>query len=286
MPIMPVPLVHDYGAWLPVSVKLPVYKHVQFFCEVQPKFRRSQHPQLEDCEVRPGFGYRFNDKWSAFAGYFFSPHFDKNHTEDKRLWQQCTYSRKLESITFSSRVRLEETWRKTWEGPSVRVADQLRITRKIGASSYYTIVSDEPFINLNSPANGPMRGFAENRLFVGIGKNLNSCTRVEFGYLNQYKNSRTARADLVNHVLLAQLSLDFTNQAAKSKYQSKLAHGAGSVAPAYASVACVPQLVMPDFYSPTILFFDKKEVGDFYGSPTAAFHPALARIHNTHHASM
>lgn len=279
MPIMPVPLIHDYGTWLPANIRVPVYKHVQFFCEVQPKFRRSQHPQLEECEIRPGLGYQMNKKWSVFAGYFFNPHFDKQRTNEKRLWQQVTYSRKLEDISFASRVRLEETWRKTYDGASVRIADQFRVTRKIANTSFYAIVSDEPFVNLNSPKNGPLRGFAENRLFIGVGKTVTPFARVELGYLNQYKNSRTAKPDLVNHVVLAQLSLDFTNPPVKHEY--KLAGDLKTPTIAYA-----PQLVMPDLYSSPILFFNNAKIGDFDDASKPAYHPALAGIYASRHASM
>jgi hypothetical protein len=85
---------------------------------------------------------------------------------------------------------------------------QIKITRQLGGTRWYLVSSEEPFFNLNSPEHGPVRGFSQNRLFIGIGRQLGEAVRMECGYMNQFKNGRHGKPDEFNHVLVAQLSID------------------------------------------------------------------------------
>jgi hypothetical protein len=145
----------------------------------------------------------------------------------------------------------------------MRLRNQVRVTYDLGESPYYLAVSDEPFYNLNDRPRGPVAGFAENRLFVGVGKRINRFTRVEVGYMNQYKNNRTGGPDKSNHVLLASLNFDFT--ARKPVKQYKLASSEKQIAAA-------PQVVISDFYSPSALMFSASEPSG------SGYHPALAGL--------
>jgi hypothetical protein len=79
---------------------------------------------------------------------------------------------------------------------------------------------------LNTPESGPERGFAQNRLFIGLGKRINSYARIEVGYMNQYRNSKEPKPDVINHALVTQISLDFTSF---KKSQTKLARAIPAV---------------------------------------------------------
>jgi hypothetical protein len=256
-------VVHDYGSWLPITAKIPLYRHWFIWTELMPMFQRSHHPALSEMQIRPSLGYQFNPRWSLLGGLFWSPHFDKKVDNERMLWQQLSYSRKFDRVTIQNRFRPEEVWRNSYQGCEVRLRNQLRVTYDLGRSSYYLAASDEPFYNLNDRPHGPVTGFAENRLFVGVGKRLNRFTRVEIGYMNQYKNNRTGGPDKSNHVLLASLNFDFT--AAKPVRQYKLASIQNQV-------AVVPQVVMSDFYSPSALMFSAPDL------TVTRYHPALAGV--------
>ena len=63
-------------------------------------------------------------------------------------------------------------------------------------------VWDEGFFDLNDTDWGADTGFAQNRLFLGLGWGLETSmpATLEFGYLNQYI-SRPSRSDAMNHIL-------------------------------------------------------------------------------------
>jgi hypothetical protein len=68
---------------------------------------------------------------------------------------------------------------------------------------------DEFFIRLNStPAGGPS-GFSQNRVFAGLGLTFNQYFQAEGGYLNQYLNSVTSANNIMHHLVLGSLFINF-----------------------------------------------------------------------------
>jgi hypothetical protein len=262
-------VVRDYGSWLPITTKIPLWRKWFLYSELQPTFQQSHHPVFSEMQIRPGLGRQLNSHWAVLAGCFWSPHFDQKIDNERMVWEQVSYSRKFEAITFQNRFRPEEVWHSTYRGPETRIRNMVKVTYDIGASPYYIAVSEEPFYNLNSIKKGPVSGFAENRLFVGIGRKINWCTRLEAGYMNQYKNSRTNAPDKSNHLLVVNLSLDFTAKKPVPK-NYKLAKNGADV------VASVPQVVMSDFYTPMTVMFSGYET-----VASTGYHPALAGLART-----
>lgn len=215
------PSEHDMGGWIPITVRFPIRRRLQGYFEVQPRWQRNHESKFSENIIRTGLGYEFSKSISVFGGYYYSAHYDPELNHENRLWEQITFSRKFGAYSVQSRLRMEESWRPKYEGCSIRIRNQLRVTRDIAKTPYYVAVSDEPIINLNSPEDGPRGGFAQNRLFIGVGKKINSFTRIEVGYLNQFRNSPGKKPDIMNHALVAQVSLDFT--ALKRKSQTKMA---------------------------------------------------------------
>jgi hypothetical protein len=266
-------MVHTQSAWLPVSVKFPIYRRMQGYFEVQSRFQKEDDsgPFCEN-QIRTGVGRSFGKNWSAFVGYFWSPHYDEWINHEQRVWEQLTWQKKYGAVTLQNRFRCEEIWREAYRGASVRVRNQLRVTRDLGRSPYYLAVSEEPMFNMNTRPDGPQQGFTQNRLFVGIGKRINWCTRFEVGYLNQYRNSRNATPDLMNHVIVASLAFDFTASKPKKKPQSEYKLASESSGLSYA-----PQLVMKDLYSPTSMYFAHGGA-----HPSLPYHPSLAGLAHRH----
>lgn len=273
----PIGYTNDFGMWMPMSVKFPIRRKVQGYFEVQPRLQQSGKRDLSETQVRTGVGYEFSKHWSVFAGYFWSMHSAQQIIDhEHRLWQQLTYSQKLGDCTLQSRFRSEEIWRQSYEGALLRVRNQFRLTRPIKGTPYYIAVSEEPFFNVNSRENGPLAGFAQNRAFVGMGKKLNQFARIEFGYMNQYRNSRNTRPDIMNHILIAQLSVDFCGE----RKQFKLARKPEQK---YA-VAYVPQIMMSDITQPAHLIFDDAAIA--HTSPEPALHPALSQLASHRHSGL
>lgn len=248
-PLRPVGIANDISSWTSVSIKFPIWKRIQGYLEVQPRFQMNHQNHYSETIMRTGIGYEFNKKWSIFNGYYYSAHNDPYYSPENRIWHQLTYTKQLGKITLQNRFRIEESWREAFVGPTVRVRNQIRLTRPISHSKFYAIVSDEPMYNLNTKSTGPVAGFTQNRFFIGFGRKLNTYTRLEIGYLNQYRNSRSAKPDPMNHVLAAQIAFDLTQGKAQRKESDyKLAKIDLRKAPEL--LACTPQLYLPGNNAP------------------------------------
>jgi hypothetical protein len=70
------------------------------------------------------------------------------------------------------------------------------------------VALDEIFFNLNATRWGVADGFDQNRAFAGLGLAMNSHTRAEVGYLNQFIAREGAR-DRMHHVISLNLFLSF-----------------------------------------------------------------------------
>lgn len=211
----------DYGFWTPISLKVPIYKKWQATLQVQPRFQDAPEHNFTELIIRAGAGYKFNDRWSLFAGYYWSSHANPAFNLEHRLFQQADYAHKIGRCSIQHRFRLEETQRESYVGASIRMRHQISLNYPIGGpkSRWYLALSEEPIINLNEPDNGPERGLSQNRIFVGLGKKLRETIRVEGGYMNQFRNNSGKTPDLVNHALVVQVSIDLTRLKKKAKTQ-------------------------------------------------------------------
>ena len=52
-------------------------------------------------------------------------------------------------------------------------------------------------------------GFSQNRVFAGLGWTFNQNFRAEGGYLNQYLNSGTSANNIMHHLILGSLFINF-----------------------------------------------------------------------------
>jgi hypothetical protein len=154
--------------------------------------------------LRPGVGYELTEKLTAWAGYAWI------HTEpldrafgEHRVWQQLTWSEKVDSATFDLRSRLEQRFVETGSDTGWRFRQMAAFRRPLASGSQYTLVGwDEIFFHLNDTDWGARDGFDQNRLFLGAGwkPTPDHAWRLELGYLQQFIN-RAAQPDVANHLL-------------------------------------------------------------------------------------
>lgn len=273
-------LLQDYGAWVPVSAKFPILRRLEGYVEGQTRFQKNHVHDLSEQILRVGLGYRLNRRWTVYSGYYWSGRFDEEFNHEHRLWHQITYQKRIGKLTIQNRFRAEESWRIAYLGPSVRLRNQVKLSYPIANTRWYVTAFEEPMINVNAPSDGPEPGFTQNRIFVGIGRQINRFTRWEIGYLNQYRNSRTARPDIVNNVLASQLAFDFTQPSTQSKLarkpQTKMAITPGNGT----ELDCAPQLVMTSLASAPELLFCHNAAQD--SNLAAPLHGALRQIAQSH----
>lgn len=198
---------HQFQAWTPAYLNLGFNDRINGWYEIQPRFSEDGVSQLL---LRTAVGYRFYGRWSAWLGYAWTPSLQPNFRTENRIFQQLLYADDFSFGRLTSRTRFEQRWIGGADGVALRLRTLLRDQIAFTDDGLWRAVAqDEVFVNLNSPDGGPVSGFDQNRLFVGINRVVNANLNVDVGYQFQYLNRREPGfPDDVNHVLLIQLFFD------------------------------------------------------------------------------
>jgi hypothetical protein len=129
--------------------------------------------------------------------------------KENRLTPQMQYKfDDIAGIKLQSRTRFEIRRREHFDDTAYRLREQIRASYPFKFNPNLSfILFDELFINANNTAWNVRRGIDQNRVFVGMGYQANTHAIVEFGYLNQYINTRAI--DRENHILNATFRYSF-----------------------------------------------------------------------------
>ena len=179
-------------------------ERARWWLDVQGRFRDDSdgfHQSL----FRPGLGLDVSELVSVWAGYAWirtEPRSGRN-SDEHRIWQQLLWTPRLGSVSVQSRTRLEQRFVSTGDDTGWRVREFVKLARPFSFEPRLSLIGyDEVFFDLNDTGFGQDAGFAQNRLFAGLGWRLDGAGRVvaEFGYLNQFINVRSGR-DTMNHLV-------------------------------------------------------------------------------------
>jgi hypothetical protein len=133
----------------------------------------------------------FSDKFGLSFGLKFISRPDSYNDFDP--WQELVFPRKYGLFLVSHQVRFEERIIQTVPGILPRIRYLLNFSHAIGSSiAYYTGFGAVRF-NIGEKGVGPVAGFEQFRIYVGIGFHLGGVTRLEIGYLYRYEVSRGAQ---------------------------------------------------------------------------------------------
>jgi hypothetical protein len=91
-------------------------------------------------------------------------------------------------------------------GASVRLRELIGLNHPLD-KSWSLVASNEAFFNLNTVDWGPVAGFDQNRLFLGVSYQLNTTFHTEVGYMNQYID-RDLSYDRVFHLVQVNFVVD------------------------------------------------------------------------------
>ncbi len=200
----------DGRFWLNVNAqgKLPV-ENLSWYAEIQPRWKE-EGSEFDQLIIRPALLYKLSKQSSIGLGYaHVNTHKKNGNQEENRLWQQFTYTfEPIDNITLQSRTRLEQRHMENASDTAHRLRQMVRATRPFDSNPAFSLVVwDEVMIYFNDTDWGARSGFDQNRLFLGASWQINSKTKVEMGYLNQYINA--TNIDKENHVLSTTLGFNF-----------------------------------------------------------------------------
>ncbi len=150
--------------------------------------------------IRPGVGYKVNERVSLWAGYAYvvSRADGRDNITDNRIWQQATY--KIASGDWGAltgRTRLEQRFLSTGDETAHRLRQFVRYSKPV--SPRWTVTGwNETFIALNGTDAGIASGYDQNRTFVGLRWKTAGRLALEGGYLLNHIN-RVGADDSTNH---------------------------------------------------------------------------------------
>jgi hypothetical protein len=198
--------------WFMVNATMPIAGKWKFYMEAQP--RMGTDPATRDFNlrallIRPAAGYQITDEWSLWAGYGYTPTFDPYRYEN-RVFQQSLHVTNVGPVKMVNRTRLEERMIQDAGQPAMRLRHYLWFQYPLPqAPKWSLIAAAEPFINLNTVTNGPIAGFDQNRLYLGVGRQLTDHLRVEVDYLNQFVDGHDGADDTVRNGGFLLLAFNF-----------------------------------------------------------------------------
>ena len=177
----------DVGNWLIYIGNKKVNSKFNLHNEIQYR-NYDAIGDLEQLLLRTGLGYTFKDNSYNLLlgyGYIVSENYkdenEKYAINEHRIFQQFTSLQNIGSIKIQHRYRFEQRFVERDFKQRFRYFVSLNIPLKIKKNTQtYLSVYNEIFMNTNSPV------FDRNRLYGGIGYNINNNIRVEIGYMNQF----------------------------------------------------------------------------------------------------
>lgn len=195
---------HDMQLWAPVTFDRRIYRDFRGYLEINPRIGDNVS-RMSQLLIRPAVQYRFNEHFSAFAGYAWIATFQNNQVlHENRLWEQVLLEHDIKKLSILNRTRLEQRMFPHLSGTSNRLRHMLKLEYDLN-DRIYLVGSDELFVNLNSiDKAGPQAGIDQNRIFAGVGVRPLPRTRVEIGYQLQYVNRRDPFDDQANHAIVIQ----------------------------------------------------------------------------------
>jgi hypothetical protein len=197
--------------WIQINQTLKLNDSFSLFTEVQPRISYSEG-ELASMIARLAPVFNINSHHQVGAGFLWQGNFSPSASNETRLFLQYIANYSLfEKSSFIHRFRFEHRALSTTLDKAYRLRYQLRTLHSwFSDSNLRFLLSDEVFFNLNTTAlAGPVSGFDQNRLVVGINyiwaKNLNS----DIGYMyNHIKKPRSVE-NRDNHIFYYCLNANF-----------------------------------------------------------------------------
>ena len=191
--------------------------HPKFFAYAETQLRGNEEYTYPDYyEIKGGLGYNLTKNHKPFVGLgrYVTYRNRSLNREEFRVWLQDVIDFKKGIVKFENRVRAEKSWFYEPEtdknSERMRYRYRLNITVPLNAKSVkpgtlFTNVYDEVFfVSPNKPS------FARNRVYGGLGYQIDEYFGMACGYLWQREFEATGNRNLHYIYLALNISIDGT----------------------------------------------------------------------------
>lgn len=195
----------DFGNWLIYIGNKKVDSKWNIHNEVQYR-NYDAIGDLEQLLLRTGVGYNLSENNHNLLlgyGYILSQNYSAD-TEDKldvnehRIFQQFTSKQKIGNVSLSHRYRFEQRFVESDFKMRLRyfLAFKVPILKtETSPTKLYLSAYNEVFLNTESEV------FDRNRVYGGLGYQLNNNVRIEAGYMNQlFEHSSRDQFNLITFI--------------------------------------------------------------------------------------
>ena len=197
----------DFGNWLIYIGNKKVNSKWNIHNEVQYR-NYDAIGDLEQLLLRTGLGYNLSENNHNLLlgyGYILSQNYiadtqNKMDVNEHRIFQQFTSKQNIGSVSLSHRYRFEQRFVESDFKMRLRyfLAFKVPIIKtETSPSKLYLSAYNEVFLNTESDV------FDRNRVYGGLGYQLNKNVRIEAGYMSQlFENSSRDQFNLITFVNL------------------------------------------------------------------------------------
>lgn len=194
----------DGQVWVPLQARIKLNDRFRLWVEAQ---QRMGGNGMRQEILRSAIGYYPKPYWGLYLGYGWQPKFN-DFVNENRAYQESLFDNYLGKLRIMNRTRLEQRFIEDVQGVSVRLRHQLRLVHPLWQSQHWFLaVQEEPFVNFNSPTNGPVGGFDQNRAYAGIRYQVTKAVAFELGYMNQYINKPSGEENVSSNNAVVTLDL-------------------------------------------------------------------------------
>ena len=195
----------DFGNWLIYIGNKKVDSKWNIHNEVQYR-NYDAVGDLEQLLLRTGVGYNLSENNHNVLlgyGYILSQNYiadtqEKLDVNEHRIFQQFTSKQNIGSVSLNHRYRFEQRFVESDFKLRLRYFLGLKIPlvkNEVFPSKLYLSAYNEVFLNTESSV------FDRNRVYIGMGYQLNKNIRIETGYMNQlFENTSRDQFNLITFV--------------------------------------------------------------------------------------
>lgn len=184
-----------------VGLQYQIDKRWSFHLDAQLRFDQNMS-RLRSLQVRPGFEYILSPNWALAAGYVQFTRYLPGARQSRGPFQDILHRARIGGLPVAGRLRWEELFFDDGR-LLVRTRALAGVRIPLWRSPWELALSNEVFINVGTDRPARVSGFAQNRAFIGFGRQLTSWARGSLGYeldtirtFNGFRNEHNIKLNL------------------------------------------------------------------------------------------